>query len=165
MNSKTPNIGESGIKSIRLDGRRVDDLPLGQGNEAIAQLPDAIASDRETKISNVKAKYPRPSVAYLESRIREAYHTIDKVTELREQQREHISEYAILISNCTRGIEEIPYDVEALKTQVKQFEDAIKRCDKVIEREHKSIVQLTEVLGLAKQRDLELKNLGAPPVK
>ena len=33
------NLGENGPESIRLRGQKIEDLPLGQGNDVVAQMP------------------------------------------------------------------------------------------------------------------------------
>ncbi len=56
------------MRSIRIDGRRIGDLPLGQGNEAKDGLSEFLKTQKLTKSENIKAKYPKHKIAYLESR-------------------------------------------------------------------------------------------------
>jgi hypothetical protein len=52
-----------------------------------------------------------------------------------------------------------PYNIQALEDQINQFEQSIKRCDSVIDKEYDSIAEFTKNLALVQQRDLELKAL------
>ena len=53
------------------------------------------------------------------------------------------------------------YEIPAMEQQIVQCEEAIERCNKVIEAEHDSIDEFTEVKALCKQRDKELAQYGA----
>jgi hypothetical protein len=53
------------------------------------------------------------------------------------------------------------YDKVEMQKQIDQFRDAILKADDVIKQEYESIAELTGVLSLCKQRDEQLKALGA----
>ena len=181
MDKTTPNIGQSGEESIRFDGMKVGDIPLGMGNQAKEGLPAFRKTERQTKVSNIVAKYPKQSVAYLEGAIKECKGNVTRITDLAKDHQQKISEYASQLSLCDHRDSEIakiadddpdkkdkikdlrlkfpPYDPEAMQQQIQQFEEGIQRCNDVIAQENSSIAEFSTVLGLAKQRDMELKNL------
>ncbi len=176
------NIGVTGPASVRLGGKRIENLPIAEGARAKEQLPAVYEADRQSKIEAVKARFPRASVLYLESRVKECQENIERVHKFRGDQQSKISEYTSQLAMCgyrEKEIAAIPsddpdreekikdlkkrfplYDVGAMKAQITQFEEGCKRCDSVIDQEHQSIAELKEVIGRCKQRDLELKNLG-----
>ena len=176
------NIGVSGPESVRLNGMRVENLPIAEGVRAKTQIPLVHEADRKTKIECVKARYPKASVPQLEARVVECHDNIERIKNFRDKQQSQISEYTSQLAMCKyregevakigdddpNRIEKIkdlkkrfpPYDVEAMKTQIVQFTEGCERCDDVIKQEHKSIAELSEAIGRCKQRDLELKALG-----
>lgn len=179
---KDTNIGMIGPDSMRLAGRRIGNLPIAESAQAKQQMPSVYAADKATKIACVKARYPKATVAYLQSRIRECRQNIERVQNLKDQQRKYVTDYTSQLTMCEyrdteiakiaeddpdrrRKIKELkkrfpPYDVEAMKLQIAEFDEACKRCDKVIIQEQESIAELSEVIGRCRQRDLELKSLG-----
>ncbi len=90
---QTSNIGEVGIRSIRIAGHRVEDLPLGMGNEAKAQIPLALDMQRQQKIAGVLKKFPTGKRVYYESRVKEANSNIVGFGEQRVLRRKWIGEY------------------------------------------------------------------------
>ncbi len=176
------NKWENGRKSIRIDGRRIDDLPFGQGNEAKEGLVEFIKTDKLTKSENVKAKYPKHKIAYLESRIKECEQNIVRIKEFKNELKGKIATYRQLIKDCDYRKQELdkydadspqdakvmkelrlkypPYDIGSMEQQISQFEDGIDRSDDVIEKDYNSIAEIRQVLGLAEQRDKELKSIG-----
>jgi len=184
------NIGQEGIESIRIKGRRIDDLPLGQGNEAVAGLGEARETARMNAINTINAKYPKHRIDYLKSRINECNENIKRVGDTRVEQESMISEYTGLITMCKHRDGEIvklddlckcgkitgdefkirrkemlkqfpPYDVAAMLKQIVQCKEAIKRCEDVINKEHNSISEFSEMQALCRQRDKELAEYGA----
>lgn len=90
---QTSNIGEVGVGSIRIAGQRIEDLPLGLGNEAKAQLPLAMDMERQQKIAGVLSRFPTGKRVYYESRIKEASANIVGFGEQRIKRRKWIGEY------------------------------------------------------------------------
>ncbi|GAG41788.1 unnamed protein product [marine sediment metagenome] len=189
MNSDS-NIGEVGVGSIRLNGKRVQDLPLGQGNDAKSGLKDAIDQERINKIETINAKYPTLRVDYIDSRIDECKENMLRVQGTMTEQATMISEYKGHINMSGYRDKEIvkfegkvkdgtmtdealkqekrdlfkrfpPYQIPAMEQQIVQCHEAINRCEKVIEAEQASVAELTEVKALCKQRDVELSAFGA----
>lgn len=176
------NIGITGIDSIRLGGMPIDQLPLAEGARVGQQMPAAQESARQTKIANVKARYPKQTVAYLLGSIKECQVNIERIKKFRDDQRAKIEDYRSQMSMCDYRDQEIakldpedsddkekirelkfrfpPYNVVAMQQQIVQFEEGCQRCDDVIDQDHKSIAELSETLGRARQRDTELRNLG-----
>ncbi len=176
------NVGISGPASVRLGGRCIENLPIAEGARAKEQLPAVFEADRQSKIESIKARYPKATVLYLESRIKDCHENIERIQNYRAEQQKQIGEYTSHLALCEHREKEIAkiaeddpdraakikdlkrqfplYDVEAMKVQIAQFEEGCQRCDQVIEQEHQSISELSEVIGRCKQRDLELKNLG-----
>lgn len=190
MSERDSNIGQEGVESIRIKGKQIQDLPLGQGNQAKEQLPAAIETARLNKIAGINAKYPTHRVDYLNSRINECRENIDRIKGSQAQQAQMISDYKGHIALCKHRDRELSrlqemfhkneinpdelaakrkqlkkdfplYDVDAMLKQIVQCEEAIERCNDVIKQENDSIEEFTEVLTLCRQRDKELKQWGA----
>lgn len=175
---ETPNIGESGMKSIRIGGMKIEDLPIGESALAKMQLPLVENADREQKIKGILASAPKPSVVYLQSRIKEAHENIIRIQQMKDKETQTISEYTSLIAMCIFRDKELaktddkekikelnlqfpPYNVEAMEQQIVQSKETIERCDSVIAQEYASIAELHETVALCEKRDTDLKNLGA----
>lgn len=90
---QSSNIGEVGVGSIRIAGQRVEDLPLGQGNEAKVQIPLAMDMERQQKIATVIASFPTGKKVYFQSRIDEANSNIRGFGKQRVLRRRWIGEY------------------------------------------------------------------------
>jgi chromosome segregation ATPase len=181
----TPNIGQTGVKSIRLGGMTIDDLPIGEAARAKMQLPRAEEDERQAVIDAVRARYPKQGVDYLRSRIQEARGNIAKFREQLTRLGGEREQYRILLHDARQrenGIEAArgqlegealrarikeltvkhgPWQVEGLKRQIGQFGESIERFEATIEREQTSIDELTELLGQCRARDKELTRLGA----
>lgn len=176
---KDSNIGKTGLDSLRINGSKIDNLPLGQGEKAKEGLVDFIKTDRENKEKAIRSKYPTQSADYLKSRINEADQNIIKIKNFKKELKDKISSYRQLIKDSEKRENELakysrdnpedvpkikelnkrfpPYNVEALQTQIGQFEEGIERCDEVIEKDYDSISEMRGVLALVEQRDRELK--------
>jgi len=188
--SKDSNIGEVGVESIRIKGKRIGDLPLGQGNEAKVGLKDAIAQERINNIEAINSKYPTLRIDYIDSRVNECKENILRVQGTMNEQATMIAEYKGHINMCQFRDKEIaklegkyklgsiteytlkfetkalfkrfpPYQILAMEQQIVQCHEAIDRCNNVIKAEHGSIAEFTEAKALCKQRDIELKQYGA----
>jgi hypothetical protein len=183
MTSADSNIGISGPESVRVGGRRIENLPIAEAARAKDQIPAVYKTDLQNKIAAIKAKYPPAKVVYYESRTRECHENIDRVQKFSDNLRRQISEYTAQITMCKyrdKEIANIPeddpdreekirdlkkrfplYQVDAMEAQIVQFEEGCVRSEEVIKKENASIAELSEAIGLVKQRDLELKRLGA----
>lgn len=172
------NINKEGLDSLRINGRKLENLPLGQGEKAMQGLPAFLKTDKETKENNVKAKYPKVSQDYCRAAMKETNDNIKRIKGMKAGLKVKITEYSQLIKDSYKRDAEIesckvqspddaqkikdlmkqypPYNLEALETQIKQFEESIERCNSVIEQEFASIAEITRVLALVQQRDLEL---------
>ena len=183
---------EKGVASIRIMGQKIEDLPFGARERALAQLPLALDTERQNEIKNILARYPKAKIPYLESRVVEARENIQRVAKMRNECTQNINEYQALIhaqvgkrsyheiepeidaiaARDDLGVDEkkaqihdlkrgVSYhDVDALKAQIKQFEESIERADRTIQRENDSIAELRETIGKCQMRDMELKNVG-----
>lgn len=176
---KDKNVGQEGLNSIRINGSKIENLPLGQGESAKNGLAAFIKTDKETKENNIKAKYPKVSESYIRATLQELNDNIQRVKDLRSGMKKKITEYRILITQSqirdsqikffdkenpehNKKIKELmkqfpPYNVQALEDQITQFEESIERCNGVIEQEFESIAEFTKNLALVQQRDCELK--------
>jgi predicted RNase H-like nuclease (RuvC/YqgF family) len=176
-----------GVDSIRIKGRKIQELPLGQGNEAKAQLPMAIEDERLAAIETVNAEYPTHRIDYLLSRIKECEENKDRMQTTTDQLNTMTSEYNGQIKMCEHrdreieklqkasdsspsqveaGVKELkrkypPYDIAAMEQQIVQNGEGIERCKQVVIAEDASIKEFTEVLTLCRQRDKALAKLGA----
>lgn len=181
----TPNIGQYGVKSIRLKGMTVDELPIAEAAIAKAQIPIAEEDARKQLIENIKARYPTQDVQYIESRIEEARRNIVRFREQMVRIGSSREEYQMLLHDAKQREKKIksarkamdgeeltaeikalikehgPWQVEALKTQMEQFSESISRFESTITEEQEAIDKLSELLGLCKARDKELMRLGA----
>lgn len=176
---KDPNIGQTGIESIRFDGMKVENIPLGQGNEAKAGLSDFLVTDKENKERDIINRFPKHKQAFLHAQMNECQANIRKIKNFKQELKDKIAEYRILIKQCGRAdariaeldpvedkaeirkirLEFPPYNVEAMNQQIEQFYESIERCDQVIEHDYESISQIREVLALVQQRERELRSL------
>jgi len=173
------NKGKEGLDSLRINGSKLDNLPLGQGEKAKEGLVDFLKTDKETKVNNINAKYPKVSEEYIRGTLKELNTNIKRVKNMKKDLQGNISEYRALITegrfrdvqieqlnkDNPEDAEKIkqllkqypPYNIQALEEQIEQFEQSIERCDSVIEQEYKSIAEFTKNLALVQQRDRELK--------
>lgn len=176
---KDKNIGQEGLSSIRINGSKIENLPLGQGESAKNGLSEFIKTDKETKANNIKARYPKVSEVYICAILQELSDNVKRVKDLRSDMKSKISEYTMLITQGmirdsqlelfdtgnpehSEAINELlkrfpPYNIKALEDQITQFEESIDRCNNVIEKEFESIAEFTKNLALVQQRDRELK--------
>lgn len=172
------NIGQSGPESIRIDGLKIQDLPLGQGNEAKDGLSGFLKTDRETKENNIRANYPNQEADYVRSTIRDCEQNIVRIKAFKIGLKQQVTDYRNLLADCTFRDKEMeqydndnpddadamkalrlkypPYDIDALKQQILQFEEGITRSDDVMEKDHNSITAFSQVLVLVEQRDREI---------
>ena len=180
MGQEVPNIGETGLASIRIGGMKLDTLPIAEAAIAKQQWSEKQAEDTKNKIEAILGKYPKPSVAYLNSRITESQENIQRIRKLKSDQEKMISDYSGHISMCNYRDTELakldpekdeeaikdlkrrypPYNVKAMKDQIQQCKEAMFRCDLVVDAENESIAELSGTLALCKQRDSELKQFG-----
>lgn len=188
MGNRSSNIGETGVKSIRLKGQRIEDLPLGTGNEALSQLELARETERLNQIATINAEYPAQRVDWLASRINEAEKNKQRMNKLRTDTLERIQQYEGLIMQCDvrdKLLEELEvdmpdltldrykekrkailtqwgrWDLDALRQQVEQDKEALVRLEDVIKQEDESIKQVSETIALCRERDRKLAALGA----
>lgn len=94
------NIGQTGVASIRLKGQRIEDLPLGTGNQAKEQLADAIETERLNAIAEINAQYPHQRVDYLSARINECEENKNRMRKMIAETHGRIQEYRGLIMQC-----------------------------------------------------------------
>ena len=175
------NIGLTGLESLRIDGMKIGNIPLGQGNEAREGLADFIKTEKETLRNNIIAKFPKHKKDFLEAQVKECKGNIKRIKEFKQKLKSDIQEYRQLIKNCefrekelvkynkdnpedAKAMKELrlkypPYDVEALQQQINQFEESIERCDEVIEQDFESIMEIQQILTLVQQKEKELKNV------
>lgn len=171
------NIGQQGVDSIRIQGMKIDNLPMVPSAHVKEQLPKVYQTEKEQKIADIKAKYPKQTVNYLNSRIKECKENIIRVNDFINKLNNDIATYTGQISMCAHrdklisklhpeeDKEEIRelrkqfplYDVAAMNTQIDQFKDSIDRGHEVIKQENESIAEHREILALCQQRDKELK--------
>lgn len=178
-----PNKGLYGKGSIRIAGHHHSQLPIRESRIAADQFPNVDKTEKETLQDEIRAKFPKHNIAYLESRIKESELNVLRIIKTREQQDQMIRDYTGQISMCAfrdREIENIadddddrkekikdlkkkypPYNVPAMEQQIRQCREAIQRCDQVVAREYESIAEFREVVVLCQHRDSELKRAGA----
>lgn len=94
------NIGEYGVESIRVDGMRIERLPLGRGEIAKGQIPLALDVERQNEIEGILARYPKHDIDYLEGRIREAKTVRARFQEEIDGLKKKIGEYRVHLKQC-----------------------------------------------------------------
>ena len=179
------NEGKTGVDSIRIGGMKIDDLPIAEAAITKQQWPTIIKAGKDNAIKNVKAQYPKQTITWINGAIRECEDSIKRVRKLTVSQQIMIDEYTGHISLCEYRDKEAhsiqkgeksdsekklllkelnlrfpPYNVEAMRIQIKQCKEAIERCDGVIDKEHHSISELRELLVKCTSRDNKLRALG-----
>ena len=114
MNEEKTGERSIGVDSIRIKGRRIGELPLGQGNQATEQLPDAIDAERLAAIETVNAEYPKHRIDYLVSRIKECEENKERMQTTIDQLNRMTSEYNGQIKMCEHRDKEVTKLDEAL---------------------------------------------------
>ena len=111
------NIGETGLESLRINGKRIGDLPFGASQQAQVQLPMFIAAERQQQIKTVYASYPKASRDYLLARKRECETGIKDFKRVKAEKQVKIKELVLLAKNQNgpsfRDIEEELYAIGA----------------------------------------------------
>lgn len=184
----TSNVGETGVKSIRLKGMKIEELPLPMAARVQDQLELAKDTERQGKIEEIIATHPTQRVDYLESRIAECKQSQENMNKLALQEQQRIQEYqghiemskhrdrelekvkkALFSGDMTEDFAaqqikslklQFPYVVERLQAQIDISNDSIKRFNEVSKRESTSIQELSECVALCRKRDELLKQFG-----
>lgn len=100
----TPNVGELGIKSIRIGGRRVGELSKVEQMMARKQIA---LTEEEMKIKEIKDKYPKYKVPNLKAGIVEARANIVRFQETVQKEQETIAEFSALLALCEQRDREL----------------------------------------------------------
>lgn len=184
----TSNIGETGVKSIRLKGMKIEELPLPMAARVQDQLELAKDTERQNKIGEVIATHPTQRVDYLEGRIAECKQSQENMNTLALTEQQRIQEYQGHIEMCKHRDRELkkideavaeghmtedyaeqqrkslrlqfPYVIDRLQAQIDISNGSIQRFNEVSRRESGSIQELSECLALCRKRDELLKQLG-----
>lgn len=107
------NIGETGIDSIRIGGKRIGDLSVVDRMRARKQVE---LSETERKIRDVKAKYPPYSVPHLKAGIKEARENMFRFETAIKKENETITEFSKYLGLCEQRDKELrALGVEVLK--------------------------------------------------
>ena len=176
----TSNVGETGVESIRLGGHKIENLPIRERHLALDQMPKVNAMSRKGQIDNIRARYPKQSIAWVDGTLRECDNNLVRIRDFIGEQEKMTNEYMGQISLCKHRDKEIakldpekdidaikklrlqfpPYNVEAMQNQIKQNREAVNRADVVIDTEHNSIAELKALHKQLEERDRKLKTLG-----
>lgn len=184
----TSNIGETGVKSIRLKGMKIEELPLPMAARVQDQLRLAEDTERQNKIGEIIKTHPTQRVDYLEGRIKECKQSQENMNTLALTEQQRIQEYQGHIEMCKHRDRELaklkasvesgditedyakqretelkrqfPYIIDRLQAQIDISNDSIQRFNEVSRRESGSIQELSECLALCRKRDELLKQLG-----
>lgn len=90
------NIGEVGVESIRINGQKIANLPFGQSQRTAEQIPLALAHEKQQKIADVLARYPRLNRDYVDARIRECRAAIDDFKRVKQETQTKIADFTML---------------------------------------------------------------------
>ena len=184
----TSRIGETGVKSIRLKGMKIEELPLPMAARVQDQMQLAQDTERQNEIGEVIATHPTQRVDYLEGRIEECKKSQENMNNLALTEQQRIQEYQGHIEMCKHRDRELvkidqavtdghmtedyadqqrkslklqfPYVIERLQAQIDISNGSIQRFQEVTRRESGSIQELSETLALCKERDRLLKHHG-----
>ena len=181
----TSNIGQTGMKSLRLKGMKIEELPLPMGARVKDQIELARDTERQNEIGEIIATHPTQRCDYLEGRIAEAKKSQENMNNLALVEQQRIQEYQGHIEMCKhrdREVEKLeankelpedyvaekikelklrfPYNTERLQAQIDISNGSIQRFQEVTRRESGSIQELSEALALCKERDRLLKHHG-----
>lgn len=184
----TSNVGETGVKSIRLKGMKIEELPLPMAARVQDQLQLAVDTERQNEIGEIIATHPTQRCDYLEGRIAECKQNQENMNKLALVEQQRIQEYQGHIEMCKHRDREIakldadvvaghltedyanqkekalmlqfPYVIERLQAQIDISNQSIQRFQEVTRRESGSIQELSETLALCKKRDQLLKQHG-----
>ena len=172
------NIGQTGIESIRLGGKKIENLKVPiEAIIAQRQMQDVIENDRQNKIGEVKAKFPKQNTNFLKSKVEICRMNIRTIKQSIENWQREIISYKGFVMVCQERDKLLksvineeerkevecdfpPYKVDALEQQISQFEDSIKLGEATIDREHSSIEELMGVIAQCEERDRQLRELG-----
>lgn len=174
------NIGQTGVESIRIGGRTIDELPIAEAAHAKAGLAEFLKTDHDNKIAAVRAKYPDTPMASIDAFLTECKENLKRTRDFIANIEGRKNEYAGLIGLCKHrdkmiaqldpvaNAEEIrglrkqfpPYDVAAMRQQIKQFEESIEQGHTVCGKEMESINELNKLRIECEMRDKELAALG-----
>ena len=173
-------IGVTGIESLKLGGMSVDELPIAEAAITKEQLPQFLKSVKDNEIEAIKGKYPKQTLAWVDGAIRECEGNLSNMRRLITEQSDIINNYSAQISLCEHrdkllkdldpekdkdrikelNIQFPPYNVDAMRQQIKQCKEAIVRSNDVIDQEHESIARLKSLRVKCEQRDNELRAYG-----
>jgi hypothetical protein len=180
MGQDVSNIGQTGIESIRINGVKPEDLPIREQAVTREQMPDVIENDRQNQIRAIEASYPTQRVPYLKGCVVECKENIKRIRDLKAGQEKMVNDYSVHIGLCDhrdrliakldaeKDAAEIkklklqypPYNVKAMKQQIRQCKEAIVRADVVVDKEFASISELEAMIHKCQERDQKLKQLG-----
>lgn len=151
------NIGEVGVKSIRLAGKKIENLPPHQSAVALLQLPEARRIEHENKIKTVLAEYPRTTQEYVQSRIKEAEAAKRDFLQTKIDTKGKIKDLRGLVKQVSgrKTFKDIEPELEEIRTnQTMTFEEK-----KAAVRELRKDIVDYSVEGLYQQVDLYEENL------
>ncbi len=97
---QTSNIGETGITSIRVNGVRLNELPIAEQHEARSQLVLAEDAEREQKIKSVLATYPPYQISALNAQVKTSRTSILRAQDVIDKENQIIAEYTGHIARC-----------------------------------------------------------------
>jgi hypothetical protein len=90
------NIGEVGVESIRINGQKIGSLPFGQSQRTADQIPLALAHEKQQKIADVLARYPRVTHEYIDSRLLECQNAIIDFSRVKKETQTKIKDFTHL---------------------------------------------------------------------
>ncbi len=174
------NIGQTGAESIRIGNRTLDELPIAEAAHAKEGIAEFLKTEHDNKILAVRAKYPDTPMVSIDAFLRECKDNLARTRQFIADIEGRKNNYASLIGVCKHRdkmlekldpeddaaqIRELkknfpPYDVPAMKQQVKQFEESIEQGHRVCAKEMESINELNKLRIECEMRDKELAALG-----
>jgi chromosome segregation ATPase len=109
------NRGVRGPKSLRINGQKISELPLGMGEAAKEQLPMMIDQERKNRVNSIIARFPRGTLEQYNARISECERNIKLFGDERTKTRTKMQEYQLLMrNNDGRDRAEVEAEVQQL---------------------------------------------------
>jgi uncharacterized coiled-coil DUF342 family protein len=90
------NIGEVGVESIRINGQKIQSLPFVSSERVKDQIPLVLAHEKQQKIADILARYPRVTRDYVNARLRECTTAVEDFKRVKKETATKIADFTLL---------------------------------------------------------------------
>jgi len=184
------NVGEVGVKSIRIAGQRIEDLPLAQVAYAKPFVRIAEDDERQNKVEAIISGFPKQSKEWIEGAIKEAnanaimiatrkteilgqlaqYTGILTLVKIRDSEIEALEGDDLVEKIQTWNMRLMPaltkvtkyaiFSAVDLKKQIDMFQRDADKMEDVVKKEYEDISNLRILKDKVMRRDAALAALG-----